>query len=166
LSFFNFPPTRFSPNPFLKPAKTIYGWEQWELYASQLTLPPRIYCLNFSQYIITNFGQGLYLADDSWAKLCTTVNGKLNAARERQTKSPTSTTGTDTTSRSIKTTSKHTACKNQDASKKGTSSKKLQKNSAFTTGKIREEDVKLSGKGIYSRKKQYRNQRNNNTRNR
>jgi hypothetical protein len=33
-------------------------------------------------------------------------------------------------------------------------------------GEIREEDVKLSGKGIYSRKKQYRNQRNNNTRNR
>jgi hypothetical protein len=61
--------------------------------------------------IITNFGLGLYLADDARAKLCTTVNGKLNATRERQTKSPTSTTGTGTTSRSIKTTSKHTACK-------------------------------------------------------
>ena len=52
-------------------------------------------------YTITNFGQALYLADDARAKLCATVNGKLNAAQERQTKSPTSTTGTGTTSRSM-----------------------------------------------------------------
>jgi hypothetical protein len=43
----------------------------------------------------------VYLADDARAKSYTKVNGKLNAAQERQTKSRTSTTGTGTTSRSM-----------------------------------------------------------------
>jgi hypothetical protein len=111
-------------------------------------------------YTITNFGQALYLADDARAKLCATVNGKLNAAQERQTKSPTSTTGTGTTSRSMQnylnanteSESRHGVWKARRKTREKQLKEALEKH-CFHHGEIREEDVKLSGKGIYSRKK-------------
>lgn len=82
-----------------------YQQHQQEIHESlnHLSNPMQSISYKYTLHLhhITNFGLGLYSADDARAKLCTTVNGKLNAARERQTKSPTSTTGTGTTSRSI-----------------------------------------------------------------